>query len=243
MMSRDGTITGAGFVEPEWLEAVAGKLLFYPAAGGDTRPHVELFATAIRDFRFNDLFYSTRRDREAPAPPSFIRLSSDLAPSRVIRDQAIEGRGTGSAHYRHVEPSTLSERYLGPDGEITIRRRRGFGQYALNELPEQSIGVFVHRSDSAGEGGSNMWFLANRERSHPPLSRLWDKLSVRLADRAIVVSDGSLTAFSFLKRNGGESGEEKYHRGASGQERPFEWRCVGYMKDRPSTAIWGLTRT
>jgi len=42
---------------------------------------------------------------------------------------------------------------------LTVIRRCGYEQYALGEFPNRSIGVFVHRGDSPGEGGSNVCFL------------------------------------------------------------------------------------
>lgn len=230
--------TATGFIEPDWLEAVGGKLLFYPAAGPDMAPFVTLFAPAIRDFRFNDLwYYSTRSDELLT--PAFERVTVLAKPDPDVRDQPVQRIDNGSGVFRDITSSVLVERFVGPSGEITISRRKGFGQYALGELPERSIGVIVHRSDSEGQGGSNTWFLANRNARHPPVGRLWEKLSQRLADRA--VSDGSLTDFKFLKATKNVDAKSLYERGFGLRHEGFDWRCVGYMTDRPS-AIWGLTR-
>jgi hypothetical protein len=86
------------------------------------------------------------------------------------------------------------------DGRRTkVVRRRGFGQYALAEFPAQSIGVFVQRGDSSGEGGSNVNYLANKKRDHEPLSNLFSKLSCKLSDPALVISDGSNANRKFLR--------------------------------------------
>src|SRR6185295_16539471 len=63
----------------------------------------------------------------------------------------------GHREYRYVEPGRLRQVYQRDcDGRrLAVIRRRGFGQYALAEFPDRSIGVFVHRGDSPGESGSN----------------------------------------------------------------------------------------
>ena len=232
-----------GYIEPYWLNAIRGGALFYPAAGDDTRPFVELFSNSIKQYHFNDLFYNTERDRRYPVPSDWMLARRKTVPERKIRDCPCEIISTGNARIRNVEPTKLVEEFVGPDGTIEVTRRRGFGQYALAEFEPRSISVFVHRSDSIGEGGSNMWFLANRSASHPPLARLWDSLSSRLADRALVISDGSLTNFKFLKEARKREARLLYSDRSSYNKYGFEWRCVGYMNDRPHSAIWGLSRS
>jgi len=61
---------------------------------------------------------------------------------------------------------------LQTNREISIIRRRGFGQYALNEFPDDSLSIFCHRGDSSGEGGSGVRYLDNIKIKHPPLSML-----------------------------------------------------------------------
>ena len=68
-----------------------------------------------------------------------------------------------SCPYRKLEPGRLKQLYerVSDSRRLTVIRRRGFGQYVLGEFPNRSIGVFVHRGDSPGDGGSNTYFLAN----------------------------------------------------------------------------------
>jgi hypothetical protein len=119
------------------------------------------------------------------------------------------------------------------------------------------LGVFMHRGDSQGEGGSNVWFLANRRRDHEPVSNLWDKISIRLADQSIVVTDGSncrIRQIRALKRRLREirrsSGRATISVDAYNEAKglqfiygPFEWKVIGYLKPRYGpTLVWGLTR-
>jgi hypothetical protein len=226
------------FVEGEWLSAVAGKALFYPAAGEDAVAFVDMFAPHVRRFHFNDLFYSTASDR-APCAPKRFRLVSAERPDPAVRDAPIAWPTPDSTPGRKLTPSVLLETLTDGETEIIVHRRRGFGEYALGEFGPASIGVFVHRSDSPAEGGSNMWFLANRRKDHEPLSNLWDKLSQRLADRAIIVSDGSLTDFRFIHRAKQFTELAAIPVTSFGG---FEWRCIGVMADRGKALVWGLTR-
>jgi hypothetical protein len=126
-----------------------------------------------------------------------------------------------------------------------VNRRRGFGQYALtNEFSDASIGVFVHRGDSPGEGGSNVYYLANRARDHEPCSNLLAKLVTKLAHRALIVSDGSNSRCRKLKRFhccNDVSGNEAFAQMKS--ERicfgGLNWRCVGYLSNKYGpTLVW-----
>ena len=127
----------------------------------------------------------------------FKHLESEISGSP---NSKMEGRRPGRP-YRKLEPSNLRQRYvhIPSKSKIVINRTRGFGQYALNKFPNKSIGVFIHRGDSQGESGSGAYFLGNVELKHEPLSRLFDKLSEKLADTALIVTDGSLTKINFLK--------------------------------------------
>jgi hypothetical protein len=227
-----------GVIEQEWLHAVAGKALFYPAAGEDTQALVEAFAPHIREFHFNDLAYSTTTDDRSAAPDHFKLVSVD-SPDPVQRNAPLQWQEHSKRPYRHIKPSELIQGHSDGETNIVIRRRRGFGQYALAHFGPGSIGVFVHRRDSTGESGSNLWFLANKRRDHEPLANLWNKLSQRLADRAIIVSDGCLTDFKLL-RNATKHGEISHIpvKTFGG----FEWRCIGRMTDHRGGFVWGIVR-
>jgi hypothetical protein len=59
--------------------------------------------------------------------------------------------------------------------------------------------IFMHRGDSPGESGSNVYFLADKKSRHEPCGMLFSKLSVKLADRALIITDGSNTGIKRLK--------------------------------------------
>jgi hypothetical protein len=131
---------------------------------------------------------------------------------------------------------------------VTINRRRGFGQYALvNEFSDRAIGVFMHRGDSPGEGGSNVYFLANKDSRHEPCGRLFDKLSKKLDDRALIITDGSNTRLKRLRAFHRQdiAGPAAYSAAAklAFVYGGFSWQCVGYMSNKYGpTLIWGLSR-
>jgi hypothetical protein len=164
-------------------------------------------------------------------------------------DAEIERRQDESGKaYRYLRPSTLSEVYRRADGtRFVINRRRGFGQYGLvSEFADRSIGVFMHRGDSPGESGSNVYFLANKATRHPPCGRLFDKLSRKLADRSLVITDGSNTSIRRLKKFHNKTTDGRTAYGSVGRFSfgGFDWECVGYLSYKYGpTLVWGLTRT
>ncbi len=230
------------FLDHDWLDAVAGKDFFYPVAGFDIPQFIDLLAPRVNRYICCDLAYTTSADRRRVVPAAY-RLVAEDRPDPGVRNQEIV-RVVGLARdHRDLSPSVLQQDFSNGVAEVTVLRRRGFGQYALIERSERSIGVFVHRRDSIGEGGSNVWFLANRRKEHEPVSKLWNKLAVRLADIALVISDGSLTTFEHLRPARNLSGAEDYlARSAKGMVvyKGFSWTCVGYMPNH--TLIWGLRR-
>jgi hypothetical protein len=231
-----------GFIEPEWLEEVEGTTFFYPAAGADTQDFVSLLAPGITRFIFNDLHYSSWTDRIVPVPDGW-RLVSREGWNLEARDDMPQQRCGSHGACRHLSPSVLEEVFTRDGCEIRVHRRRGYGAYALRDQGPASIGVFAHRRDSMGEGGSNLWFLANRPRRHGPLSNLWDQLRPRLAPKALVISDGSLTRFRFLGLEAGREPRASYEaRKAAGPVRAHgcTWTCAGYMRGTRASLAWGV---
>jgi hypothetical protein len=236
-----------GFIEPESLAAVRGRLLFYPTAGSDWNELLLQFADYIDVFHFCDINYNDL--------PSLGNPFSDPGSHELI-DSKIEGETfawidapTQSRPYPDLAPGRVSEIYkrVSDARRLTVVRRRGFGQYALAEFPDHSLGVFVHRGDSQGEGGSNVYFLANKKRDHEPVSNLFDKLSRKLADPAIVISDGSNAKPNFLKKfhrsqtSGAEAYNDLYK--LSFPFGQFDWKCVGYISSRYGpTLVWRVSR-
>lgn len=243
------------FIKPDWLESVRGSLFYYPAAGSDYAEPLKIFKDHLDTFWFCDLGYSKG-----------INLVPVLGVGDGFRLVDRKKSGTPNAimekrydqsgkEYKFLEPSKLSETYEQSDGRrLFVVRRRGFGQIALTkEFCSRSIGVFMHRGDSAGEGGSNVRFLANRKKSYEPCGNLFDKLCEKLTDRALVITDGSNTFSKKSFRNlhlrcfhGSDiSGADAYefYRGMSFILGSFSWSCVGWLSNRYGpTLVWGLQR-
>jgi hypothetical protein len=241
------------FIEEEWLNFIEGKTLYYPAAGNDYFDALNLFKEKISTFSFCDLHYP----RGLALKPL---LSTSDGYQLVASDRSgkpyaqITHRKEYSRQYRWLPPSKLTEIYIGPDEKLTtIIRRRGFGEFGLAELNVGELGVFMHRGDSTGEGGSNLWFLANRTRDYPPCSMLFDVIASKVLDKVVIVSDGSNTRIPQLKEY--QRYQFKYRKltGSTLYEQRndltfakygFEWKCIGWMTRRYGpTLIWGLERT
>jgi hypothetical protein len=237
-----------GFIEAPSLKALRGQSLFYPAAGSDWHEALELFVDHIDEFHFCDTHYSSPGSLPSPFsnPQSYQLVSSDLRGKSTARIEP----PTTERPYPYLELGSLRQVYerVSDSRRVTVVRRRGFGQCAIHEFSDHSIGVFVHRGDSPGEGGSNVYFLANRHRDYEPTSNLFDKLAQKLSDHALVLSDGSNADPDFLKRFHRDkiSGAEAYallrgqppHRFGE-----FFWRCVGHVCRRNGpTLVWELMR-
>lgn len=218
---------------------LACRSLFYPCAGNDWSVVLNLFAEHIDSFMFVDTQYQF--DRIRPIEVAGLEL---LPASTHLRGEAyspLERIPSYGRRHRHVEPAWLEETYLhqGSGRHIKVTRRRGFGQYALREIPDGSLGVFFHRGDSMGEGGSDAWFLANRRRNHPPLSHLFRTLKRKLAYPALIVSDGSNTDFGPLKE-----AAQDYERAPDRFElEGLSWVRAGAIAEdgRRKTVIWRVT--
>ena len=77
---------------------------------------------------------------------------------------------------------------------------------------------------------------------------LFQKISSRLKDQALVVSGGSLTTFKWLKafRKSELTGAEIFekHHEKEYQRDNFTWKLVGWLSNsnKGPTLVWGLTR-
>jgi hypothetical protein len=81
--------------------------------------------------------------------------------------------GDDGRAYNFLKPSKLTETYERSDGRrLKVIRRRGFGQIALSrQFSDRSLGVFMHRGDSPGESGSNVyWQHLSMPRSTPKVA-------------------------------------------------------------------------
>lgn len=240
------------YVEEAWLNSVIGKSLYYPAAGDDMQEAISVFFGYVSKFYFSDLRYPRGIDDRLTG-------CSDLPASLCYRHLSLIRRGNIRAdleyrydefnrRYRWLEPSSLTCTYSGPEGcQVRIIYRRGFGQMGLSELTAPELGVFMHRGDSTGEGGSGVSYLANKKRRFQPLSMLFDLIASRAGDSLIIVSDGSNTTVSELGRysRSNMSGATIYDqiKESTFEEYGFRWRCIGWMQPRYGpTLVWGLSR-
>lgn len=230
----------------EVLAAAAGGVLFYPCSGEDWDELVDAFSPAVDVFWFCDPTYG----QTCAVPVRGFRLVDTVVEGDPFaRTRRVTDGGRG---YQDVPPCVWSSRMVSDeDGRmVTVKRRRGFGEYALaTEFKDRSISVFVHRGDTlaGGESSSSSCFLGRRRESHEPLSMLFDKLSEKLRDTALIVSDGSNTEIAELKvfHRSDTQGPDAF---AAAQERPFtrwgfDWRCVGQLGHRYGpTLVWEVRR-
>ena len=237
------------YIMPEWLEAVRGTTFFYPCAYEDHAEPLAVFGDIIDEFWFGDTNYCADLNMtSALNGRSGHRLVSCEKSGSL--NKKIENRTDDDGRpYRYLLPSKRIETYERTDGRrLTVIRRRGFGQMALtNEFQQRSIGVFMHRGDSAGESGSNVYFLANLPSRYEPCARLFEKLSWCLTDKALIISDGSNACIRNVRKfhDSNLDGCEVFERLREvnftfGQ---FRWSCVGWLGRRYGpTLVWGLTR-
>jgi hypothetical protein len=247
---RDSPACYDVFIEPDWLRSIQGGVFYYPAAGADLDEPVAVLHEYIDTFWFCDIERPEKKLSVLTGPSLKYCLTERDTSGPV--DAKIRMRSDDSgAMYRYLEPSLITEIYKNENGRhISILRRRGFGQIGLvKEFSRHSISVFMHRGDSQGEGGSNAYFLANKRASYPPCANLFSTLSERLADRALIISDGSNSRFSWVRRfhlPDRVSGKEAYAYHASKPGRQFggfSWRCVGWLSQKYGpTLVWGLER-
>jgi hypothetical protein len=237
------------YIVQDWLEVVRNSTFFYPAAGSDYSEPLAIFQDHIDTFWFCDIAYPSGLHL-----PSVFLSRNDF---RIVRRQTsgatsarMECREAESGRrYHFLQPSKLIETYERSDGrQLIVIRRRGFGQIALSqEFNDRSLGVFMHRGDSPGESGSNVYFLANKKTDDEPCGNLFDKLSRRLKDRALIISDGSNSSIRQLRRfhNDPKAGSEafSYHQGRRFAFGGFLWTCVGWLSRKYGpTLVWGLIR-
>lgn len=216
------------------LKDIPGRSFFYPCAGEDWNEIFLAFADHFDSFTFVDICYQFESPKNIRIP-GWKRLTdqSTLVGPKQDAMRLIED---GTSSYRDITPAWYREKFISDAGRtIEVTRRRGFGQFALDELPDGSLGVFCHCGDSPGDGGSNAWYLANLKRSFPVLSKLFEKVKQKLAYPALIVSDGSLSSIRHLTRpTGTPKGSDFSQHGIV----PFshfglDWQPVGELMGHP----------
>lgn len=228
-------------IPEKYLKLVEGKQFFYPCAGYDYIEAVNAFFPYIIEFTFCDLIYNFKSDNLFLVGDDFIFLTSEIIqyPEVDITEKTL--------YCRSVRPEMLINTYVHKTTKkiLTLKFRTGFGQYALQEFEDKSIGVFMHRGDSAtsGESSSNVFYLGNKKRNHEILSNLFDKLSLKLSDNALIVSDGSNCKTKFLKKFFKKeiSGDLALEELQFFNKWNYTWNPVGHMNNKYGpTIVWQI---
>lgn len=236
-------LSGETTLDDSVFTDIPGRKFIYPCSGTDWNKPLAVFSGRFDEFHFIDIHYQFSR------PVVIERPGWTLIPAMTVLDglaiDSIRHVQCGGHDHRDISPAWLQEVYECQRSGRTIRvtRRRGFGQYALDEIADGSLGVFFHRGDSTGEGGSNTWFLANRKRRHPPLACLFEKIKRKLAYPALIVSDGSNTDISQLRKAAEESSATAEASLAGKKEFEFSslrWQRVGEIGSARGrrTVVW-----
>lgn len=236
------------FIEPDWLECVRGTIFYYPAAGGDTAEPIQVLCPSVQNFWFCDKNYKANLQL-----PCALDKNSGFRIVRSIQNGAVGARferkiDNKGRSYNYLEPSRLVEDYQKNHITLTVTRRRGFGQIALtSEFDDNTIGVFMHRGDSIGEGGSGGFYLSNRKSTYKPCGHLFEKLESKLKDQSMIITDGSNSNIEWLNRFHFKdtSGKDAYlhHSNKSYRYGCFNWKCIGWLQMRYGpTLVWGLTK-
>lgn len=236
------------FIEPDWLEYVSGTIFYYPAAGFDTMEPIQVLCGSIQNYWFCDKNYKANLHL-----PYALEMNSEFRIVSSIQNGAVGSKlerriDSKGKQFNYLEPSRLIEVYQNEYLTLTVTRRRGFGQIAItSEFDDKTIGVFMHRGDSAADGGSRGFYLSNRKSSYKPCSHLFRKIENKLKDQAIIISDGSNSSIDWLRKFHlkNVSGETAYlhHLKKCYQYGSFHWKCIGWLKMRYGpTLAWGLTR-
>jgi hypothetical protein len=236
------------FVEREWLERVRNKPFMYCAAGDDHAAPLNAFIDFISDFTFVDLRYQFNRLKPALARhPEFERIRR----RKVVVPDTIETHPGNECGPSAVQPEVYVEEYADftKGRAVRVTRRLGFGQYAVEALPPTTLGVFMHRGDSGGEGGSGIQFLTNVKNAHAPSNQMMHKLYGKLADHSLVIADSSTLGHELWHEAYGSAGQEA---GADAYERlkgkrfnvdHCVWSCVGFLgQHRGATLVWGVSQ-
>ena len=225
-----------------------GKTLFYPCSGSDCNEIFYYFANSINTFWFSDISYSSKES---------INGKIKLLKQNQLK---LSGCGTkilpytplpkGVTNCKDIHPKLYVRKYkrCSNDSELQVNLRYGCAQFTLNHFKDSEIGVFIHRGDGmvSGEGSSNVMFLGNRKRRYEAVNNLWNKLYTKLADEALIISDGSNTAFKHLKKYHNKhdvTGEEIYNGIEDFEGHGLLWKCVGYASNKYGpTFVWKVKK-
>jgi hypothetical protein len=174
-------------------------------------------------------------------------------PRELAARELLDGRGMplprGEYRRRESPVCRVQERYCcaGQDRTIIVNLWGGHAEAIMpREFIPRSIGCFMHRGDGMGEGGSNLHFLDSGPSAFGAI-RLFDVLAPLLAERAIILTDGSNTSLDPLWRIGADA-RDKPPIGKMFESWGFRWVCIGALDPRPGprglhyTEAWRVER-
>jgi hypothetical protein len=179
---------GEGYIDKSALGPLQGTTLFYPCSGNDLPEPIQFFSPYVTEFWFVDRGYFAPRHQDTrnyglDKPASRHRPLLNHDDEYVHISTQVIGPDYGSERDTDIEPIILRETYDHYSGQtITVNKRRGYGFSALR-TEITSLGVFFYRGDSAGEGGSGNWWLADAGHVREVLAKL--------IDNGLMVLDGS----------------------------------------------------
>lgn len=218
----------------------SGTVFMYPCAGRDIAQPITEFGSRFDTMLFVDISYQFDTRFQMPKVDEWQELvgSVQIEGPKTHRMRYVQ---EGNHRRRETEPAWRRSRFqhLSSGRAITVVLRRGFGQYALHEVTDGTLAMFLHRGDSGGEGGSGVSYFANRRMKHAPISCLFNTIKRKLATPALLASDGSNTSIPELFR-AGQKGDDI----AEFQRQGLLWRRKCTLErpgDRRLTVVWEVT--
>jgi hypothetical protein len=217
-----------------------GNVFLYPCAGMDIVQPITIFGLQFDTLLFVDLGYQFAGKFPLPKIDEWRELEESvqiegpkLDPVKRFQCDTHCRREIVPAWRRSLYQHTKSGRL------VNIVFRRGFGQYALHEITDGALGMFLHRGDSSGEGGSGVCYLSNRKMKHAPLSNLLNTIKLKLARPGLIGSDGSNTSIKELYQAG--NGDD--HVASFNQQGLLGKRLITLARpnDRRLTVVWEVT--
>ncbi len=177
------------------------KRLLYPSCGiEDALYFLHTFINEVDEFIFADLNFNSGAlkvfENHLKRFGEYKKVVLGDFDSRWIYMRSlISGRC-----YRKIAPAYAIYDFKVKDRTKRLILRKGFGQFAILELNDDSLDIFVHRGDGIDEGGSGVFYLGNVKLDYEPISNIFDKLIKKLKDGALIISDGSNTNFKEFKQ-------------------------------------------
>ena len=236
------------FIDPKWINEIKGKPFYYPCAGNDLDEPIQIFGKISSELWFCDPFY-----------PRGLKIDRAIKSGNNLNIKFLSSRIDGNAEavmenrngYRFIEPSRKYEEYEYEGGKkVTIIRRRGFGQIGLyEEFADNSLGIFMHRGDSQGDGGSNVYFFKNFKSNYAKIGNLANLVARKINKRALIISDGSNSPKGHYIRkyhnknniNGADAYKNLF--GKNYKRDGLLWECVGYLgRKYGPTLVWGVSK-